>query len=597
MIRFPDPQSRTGISLLNKSAKAAFSAPKSILFTAASAQSVNFGTAMRPAYNQPFSIEVWWFPTELLANRAILSNYSGGSNGYFQLYNNLTALIFTLSGNTGGGILEVHPTGNPLALNQWFHLVITYDGSNASNGFHVYVNGADQALTATHNTAISALTYGGNTLLGNDAASDVNSGYFNRISYWGAALSSAQVTALYNKGKTAEIKGSANLVNYYLPGNGQDTSTTIYDLQGTANGTIVNSAPYKPFAPFAFAFANTVQIKNYPEVNAPIVGGNMFMPYYQAGNPDTGFGAPDMEVFSLSNPTSPSVIGTLAYTGGTIGTITPQTPMVVEGNYAYINYYKGTTKCLNIVDISDPTNPTVVATIDSGIVNLHPTGAYKHGNYIYQPGYSSNGAGTNKLLITKVTTPASPTFIGAISIPDAGDWNSVAFVSGYLYLGTNSTLTVYNLTNPESPSQVTSIVTAGTAYYMKQNGNYLYLCEHGANKMEIVDVSNPTSPSIVKTLSVPTGPNTVNFTSSNNLAYLVNAQGGLGLNGSVSIYSIYDPPNAFLAGTVTLPTFATTGDQHGGTGIEINGNTAYVLAIDGVTLAGDIYGFLDIYGL
>ncbi len=564
---------------------------ESILFTAASHQSINFGTAMRAPYNSASSWEIWFFPTTLLANVSILSNYNGATPAFFQIYNNLGVIGFSLVGDSVVGNLDVH-TAAVLTVNTWNHVVVTYSGANAVSGIHIYVNGVDISLTTDHNVPIVTQTYTGDTLAGNDSANDSNSGYFNRISYWNTVLSSGAVTALYNGGKPQNIKGSTNLVNYYLPGNGADTASTVHDLQSAANGTIVNSAPYKSFAPFRFVLSQVMQVKNYPSLSVPIQAHNMYMPYYQSGNPDVGFDAPDMQVFSIVDPLLPSLIGTLATTYGTYGTSTPQAPFLISGNYIYINYFKGTTLYLNVVDISDPTNPAVVATVDSGITNLQPTGVWKYGNYLYQPGLL---LASNKMLITDITNPLSPS-ITSVSIPNqvsASKWAFIAFVgTQYMYLSTETVTTIYDLSNPLAPNSVGTFTPANVPLTTRvsPDGNYLYMLEYFSNKIEIVDISTPTSPSSVKVLSTPTGPLYVDF--ANNLAYVPCLAGQC-----VNMYSVYDPPNAFLAGSYGLPTFVTTGHIQQGNGITIYGNTAYILGIDPTAVEGDAYGFLDIYQL
>ncbi|MEE2637526.1 MAG: DUF1553 domain-containing protein [Acidobacteriota bacterium] len=108
---------------------------------------INAGASPDVSYDDAFSFAVWIYPTA--KDGVILSRASGGDQGevgwglYLEdgkvLYNMSTRV---LDDGVAAEMVE------PVALNQWQHLVATYDGSRTPTGIRIYVDGVDQELTA-----------------------------------------------------------------------------------------------------------------------------------------------------------------------------------------------------------------------------------------------------------------------------------------------------------------------------------------------------------------------------------------------------------------------------------------------------------------
>jgi hypothetical protein len=97
------------------------------------------------SYDDAFSLGAWVFPTA--ADGVIVSRASDGDQGEVGWGLYLVAGKVRLKLSTrdldDGVIVE---TVDALPLNEWRHVVATYDGSKAPGGFHVYVNGQAHAL-------------------------------------------------------------------------------------------------------------------------------------------------------------------------------------------------------------------------------------------------------------------------------------------------------------------------------------------------------------------------------------------------------------------------------------------------------------------
>lgn len=210
-----------------------------------------------------------------------------------------------------------------------------------------------------------------------------------------------------------------------------------------------------------------------------------------------------LTLIDMSNPRNPVRFNAGNFTNSPNG----NNRVVVQGNFAYISG----AGLLESVDISDPTNPTAVAsttlsggaalgfdtdgrylyyTNDSvfGIVDIRNPKAMSQvyttttnspdwdydlevqGGYAYIP-----QAGTTTVRILNVASSTNPTYVTDINL---GATNIIPEeypleVSGkYLYIGHANGINVYNIANPATPTFVTSTALAG-AHALSLDGNVL----------------------------------------------------------------------------------------------------------------------------
>ena len=124
---------------------------------------------------------------------------------------------------------------------EWHHLLVTYDQSSLK----VYLDGnleATPALPSTSYITSAGFTIGGWTMVGNR----LFNGDISNVSVWNAALTSTQVTEIYNEGKPSNLNNHSaysNLVSWWQLGENSSfdgTNWTVLDEKGTNNGTSAN---------------------------------------------------------------------------------------------------------------------------------------------------------------------------------------------------------------------------------------------------------------------------------------------------------------------------------------------------------------------
>ena len=165
--------------------------------------------------------------------------------------------------NTYGG--EIASSSDFLTANTWNHLVWTADrpGSGTTTS-KLYINGSEVTLSAISSFLSSLPNAGGtfdnNTLIAarNNASSGSGTGelyldgHLDEMAFFNSALSSSDVTAIYNNGVPADLK-DLSPSHWWRFGDGTEagSGTTVYDMSdsGSTNLTLKNGPTYSTDVP------------------------------------------------------------------------------------------------------------------------------------------------------------------------------------------------------------------------------------------------------------------------------------------------------------------------------------------------------------
>ncbi len=207
---------------------------------------------------------------------------------------------------------------------------------------------------------------------------------------------------------------------------------------------------------------------------------------------------------------------------------------------------------LEIIDISDPANPTSLRTLDT------PGYAYAVDVIGGLAFIADQACG---LQVIDVSAPANPTFVSDYNTP--GSARDVEVVGDYAYVADGSSgLQVIDITNPNAPTLTGSYGPTGFAKGVAVDGNYAYLAEGAGLGIEIIDIIDPSNPVLAGSFSTPGAPQDLDI--AGDLAYVAALGGGL------QIVDVSDPGNPTLAGHF---------DTAGGTAIKVQlvGNYAHIV--------------------
>lgn len=150
-------------------------------YYAYSQNSVNFGL-------DNYTIGGWFKRTQGGNSNILISSYGGSGSFFFIIYrDDCAGLCF----QTGGGptLFNVNKTMN---LNEWYHIVMTKNGTSATNSTMVWVNGKPaHAITYSPGSYSDSIFFSDN---GYEGGQQSQGFYYNR------ALSQQEVQLLYNNG-------------------------------------------------------------------------------------------------------------------------------------------------------------------------------------------------------------------------------------------------------------------------------------------------------------------------------------------------------------------------------------------------------------
>lgn len=278
-------------------------------------------------------------------------------------------------------------------------------------------------------------------------------------------------------------------------------------------------------------------------------------------------------VVDITNPKAPTSVGSVA--------ISDARAVTVAGRYAYVFLNNGASSSVKIVDVSVPSSPTIIgtATMDQGVCGQMDV----KGKYLYV------GASTNSTIsIFDISDPTNPTLVSGRY--NTGGTFSLAVSGSFLYtINTSGRLAVVNISDPTTPSTVTTTTAFNGNGFMQLEGRYLYMMSSSFSLIRVIDVQDPANPAQVATLSVGASPS----------AFQV-----VGKHVYVTYSTNPDKVIIFELSGIQTSTFkastATVGDLQVGRDMVVDGNvvagTSLTVGSEGINSAGGIstQGFTEL---
>jgi len=181
------------------------------------------------------------------------------------------------------------------------------------------------------------------------------------------------------------------------------------------------------------------------------------------------------------------------------------------------------------------------------------------------------------VLIADLTDPAAPVELGRFSFPFA---SAIEAHGNFVYVGSTTNggiFKILDVSDPTQPQEEGSLNTSKTMD-LTVRGDYAYLADgadFGDGGLRVVDVSNPSAPSVTGQEMGCTYADGIDVSADGNTVYIACASDANGQNG-LRIIDASDKSNPVLLGNVVLPGSASLPDYNAAHSVRVVGNTAYV---------------------
>ncbi len=189
-------------------------------------------------------------------------------------------------------------------------------------------------------------------------------------------------------------------------------------------------------------------------------------------------GEKGLQIIDVSDPTAPTLAGTYEISGALVS-------VVVTGTVAVALDDAGN---MLLLDVSTPAAPVELGQLpDIGYQVVVAD------NYAYIP------AGNNGLRIVDISRPSDPTEVG---VYQAESVSRVAVAGDYAYLLADFSLKTINISNPKAPTEISSYPVSGSNPRLKVVEDRLYLSVQVVLDwvyVKIFDLSDPAAPILIET--------------------------------------------------------------------------------------------------
>ena len=217
----------------------------SLDFDSASSDYIDLGDLSNIGISNASAVSVsLWFNKNANGNYLLFDLLEGSSRIALQSYQANRLYIYINNRN--------YNVSTTAANGDWHNIILVFDGSGAANAdkLKLYFNGSNitgGTYSGNVPASVGAFTSSMTSNIGRTPSTAYFNGSMSNASIWNTALTSTQVTELYNSGTPSNLSShsaTSNLISWWKLNN---TTTGIEDSKGSNNGTNNGATEYTGF--------------------------------------------------------------------------------------------------------------------------------------------------------------------------------------------------------------------------------------------------------------------------------------------------------------------------------------------------------------
>ena len=272
----------------------------------------------------------------------------------------------------------------------------------------------------------------------------------------------------------ADFDAGVRIINVSNPSNPNEIG--FYDTPGFANNLVVNCPYVYLFDGYSGIYIlditelhNQIEIGHFENPMSDFsFNGELQYPFLYVAD------VHNFRILNVSVPSNPVQVGACS---------TYCLDAAVKDTFAFLATGSAG---LTVVNISDPSNPYIVATDTTGEARV----VVVNGNYAY----TINDITPWGFWVYDITNPLSPVQVGYYN---SGESYTLAIKDTFAFIGTTGGLIILNIANPSNPVFVSSYSTGiDRVYGLSVTGYYVLLSVSDiiTNHIKIIDISNINNP-------------------------------------------------------------------------------------------------------
>ncbi|MBQ4820679.1 tail fiber domain-containing protein [Aquimarina sp. MMG016] len=499
----------------------------STLALAQSPQGFNYQTVVRDSNGNLLANQTVSFQIEILEDSVT------GTVAYLETHNTITTNaqgVITLvigSGTTSDTFANINWGNNT------YFLEISIDTSGGTNYATIGTSELVSVPYALNASKVEQLNGGSNgQILSTDGSGTVSwidsvdslNSTFSQLS---SGLSTFNLEVIGDTGDIFTRLTLIDVLDEYVYGYNDDTDDFL----------VINvSDPYNPQVEAQLATGITIGFSSAK--SAGVIVGNYCYLYSQDGF---------LAIVNITDPSQPALVSNTTAIDADVEAIAS------DGNYLYL-VDDSVDKAFTVVDISSPESPVILPNTVSGL-NMDSNNA----SMVINNGYAyvmSNE--TDNIDIIDVTDPLNPSLVLSSNL--FGYYLTDIIAEGdYLYVldEDESLLKIFNISNPVSPASIGTLSIGGTPQSLVKSGDYVYIVDSESDDLKVVDVSDPSTPSLASDIGFQRGAFGVRVQGS--YAY---AQNQVRSDNSLKVVNLFNSTTLGVAYDGTLQTVQDRDEQN-----------------------------------